>query len=75
MSTKQNPPAWCSDAVATARGWTHPKTGEILISRRGLVVSEVAVEAPVDIVAEVEAPVEIVAEVKQESHGKAKSKK
>lgn len=38
MSTKQNPPSWCSDAVATSKGWCHPKTGEILISKAGLVV-------------------------------------
>ena len=25
------PPAWCSDAVPTTRGWVHPKTGELLV--------------------------------------------
>ena len=24
------PPSWCADAVPTTRGWTHPKTGELL---------------------------------------------
>lgn len=24
------PPSWCSDAVPTDRGWTHPRTGELL---------------------------------------------
>jgi len=24
------PPSWCSDAVPTDRGWTNPKTGELL---------------------------------------------
>ena len=25
------PPAWCSDAVPTTRGWEHPQTGELLV--------------------------------------------
>jgi len=28
------PPAWCSDAIPTAKGWIHPKTGETLVSGR-----------------------------------------
>ena len=36
----QEPPKWAPNAIPTARGWTHPKTGEILIARRGLKVEE-----------------------------------
>ena len=25
------PPAWCSDAVPTTRGWEHPQTGELIV--------------------------------------------
>ncbi len=31
--SKISPPAWCSDAVPTGRGWAHPRTGELLVSR------------------------------------------
>jgi hypothetical protein len=24
------PPSWCADAIPTDRGWTHPRTGELL---------------------------------------------
>ena len=24
------PPSWCADAIPTARGWAHPRTGELL---------------------------------------------
>lgn len=34
----RNPPRWCPDAIATNRGWKHPKTGELLVSVKGLVV-------------------------------------
>lgn len=27
-------PSWKPDAILTSRGWTHPKTGEVLISRK-----------------------------------------
>lgn len=27
-------PNWQKDAIPTTRGWTHPKTGELLVSRR-----------------------------------------
>lgn len=30
------PPSWAPYAIATDQGWTHPKTGEILVSYRGL---------------------------------------
>jgi hypothetical protein len=30
------PPNYCKDAVATNRGWEHPKTGELLVSVKGL---------------------------------------
>lgn len=28
------PPAWAKDAKPTTRGWIHPRTGELLISRK-----------------------------------------
>lgn len=32
----KNPPKWCPNAIATSRGWVHPKTGELLVSIKGL---------------------------------------
>ena len=29
-------PAWAPDAVASPQGWRHPKTGELLVSYKGL---------------------------------------
>lgn len=31
-----NPPKWFSNALATDKGWVNPKTGELLISVKGL---------------------------------------
>lgn len=31
---KINPPNWQKDAVMTVRGWVHPKTKELLVSRK-----------------------------------------
>ena len=41
MSQKPNdlrktPPHWCKNAVPSARGWCDPKTGELLISVKGI---------------------------------------
>ena len=33
---EQQPPKWCSNAVPTIYGWADPKTGELLVSKRGL---------------------------------------
>lgn len=33
---KNQAPKWAPDAVPTVRGWADPKTGEILVSQRGL---------------------------------------
>jgi hypothetical protein len=63
---KNEAPSWQPDAVATASGWAHPKTGEILVSQRGLLDgTEPAKEAdkPGDTGAVVEAVVEEVQEV------------
>lgn len=38
---KQMPPRWAKDAVASPQGWRHPRTNELLVARRGLVVDEV----------------------------------
>lgn len=42
MSTSKNErPNWLpKEAVATNRGWVHSRTGEVLISRAGLIVDE-----------------------------------
>ena len=29
-----NPPSWKKDAVPTAKGWRHPKTGELLLPKK-----------------------------------------
>lgn len=31
-----SPPNWAPNAIPTDRGWTHPNTGELLVSYRGL---------------------------------------
>jgi hypothetical protein len=36
----QNPPYWCSHAVATARGWEDPVTGEVFVCDRSLDLSK-----------------------------------
>lgn len=33
---KASAPSWAKNAVPTVRGWADPKTGEILVSQRGL---------------------------------------
>lgn len=33
---RKNPPHWCKDAIPSARGWCDPKTGELLISVKGI---------------------------------------
>jgi len=56
-------PLWAPDAIATAQGWKHPVTGELLVS---IVIDADILSgtpAPV-IVAPIPAPVEPVAEVK-----------
>lgn len=30
------PPKWCKNAVPSDRGWVNPKTGELLVGRKGL---------------------------------------
>lgn len=36
-----SPPAWKKDAICTERGWRHPRTNELLVSR-GFTAEEVA---------------------------------
>jgi len=43
---KQMPPRWAKDAVASPQGWRHPRTKELLVARRGLVVDEVVEKKP-----------------------------
>ena len=57
MNSRSNPPSWCPEAVATSRGWCHPKTGELLVAIRGLEIKAAKVEAPVVEEKPVEAPV------------------
>lgn len=51
------PPKWAPYAIATERGWVHPKTGELLISLKGL-KSRIEKEQPATIVLEIETPEE-----------------
>ena len=65
MVTMPSPPAWKKDAICTERGWRHPRTNELLVSR-GFTEEEVALynnklDAPAEPVVEaplVEVPVE-----------------
>ena len=41
----KTPPRWAPDAVATARGWEDPKTGELLVSVKGLEIAEAKKES------------------------------
>lgn len=43
---KNQPPAWAPNAKPTAKGWADPKTGEILVSQRGLLTEVNPVPAP-----------------------------
>lgn len=54
------PPKWAPYAVATEQGWVHPKTGEILISLRGLKSRIEAAQPPV--VLKIESPEECAVE-------------
>jgi hypothetical protein len=63
---QQQAPKWCENAIATIRGWEHPVTGELLVSKRGLLTE--VIEAPVEVLTEVveaivDAPVEVLTEV------------
>ena len=40
MVTMPSPPAWKKDAICTERGWRHPRTNELLVSR-GFTAEEV----------------------------------
>lgn len=50
------PPKWAPNAVATEQGWVDPKTGELLISLRGL-KSKIEKEKP-SIILEIESSME-----------------
>jgi len=41
---KQTPPNWQKDAVPTVKGWVHPKSGELLVSTKGLLDDKIEVE-------------------------------
>lgn len=34
--SNQSPPKWAPNAVPTEYGWVNPKTGELLVSKKGL---------------------------------------
>lgn len=36
MYQSLSPPRWAPGAIATERGWTDPRTGEILVARKDL---------------------------------------
>ncbi len=42
--SKQIAPFWCSNAVATSRGWEDPITGELLVSDNSLVLDKPVVK-------------------------------
>lgn len=33
----QSPPNWAPNAIPTVQGWADPKTGELLVSKKGLI--------------------------------------
>lgn len=35
------PPKYCKDAIASTKGWSHPKTGELLVSNKSLDLVEI----------------------------------
>lgn len=47
------PPKWAPYAIATEQGWVHPKTGELLVSLKGL-KSRIEKEQPATVVLEIE---------------------
>lgn len=53
------PPRYCPDAIPTPRGWVHPRTGELLVSMKGLNVAALQ-NKPVSVA-------ELIAEVKAEA--------
>ena len=36
LDRNKTAPTWAPDAVASPQGWRHPKTGELLVSYKGL---------------------------------------
>jgi hypothetical protein len=42
--SKQTAPFWCSNAVATSRGWEDPITGELFVSDNSLVLDKPVVK-------------------------------
>ena len=65
MVTMPSPPAWKKDAICTERGWRHPRTNELLVSR-GFTAEEVEMynnksAEPIDMTIP-EPPVEVVVE-------------
>lgn len=58
---RKTPPQWCKNAVPSSRGWCDPKTGELLISVKGIEfevvapITEVKIEAE-DVKVEIETP-------------------
>lgn len=55
------PPSFQKDAIPTTRGWTHPRTGELLISRpisQGQINEYLGIAEEPQVAPVVEAPVE-----------------
>ena len=81
MVTMPSPPAWKKDAVCTERGWRHPRTNELLVSR-GFTAEEVEMynnksaepidmtipEPPVEVVVEHNNSQEMLVEVPEPAH-------
>lgn len=67
MTNRNTPPSWAPNAVATSSGWVDPKTKELLVAKKGLLlneVTEVKLESTQQILGEVVIPevTDIVAE-------------
>ena len=81
MVTMPSPPAWKKDAICTERGWRHPRTNELLVSR-GFTTEEVEMynnksaepidmtipEPPVEVVVEHNNSQEMLVEVPEPAH-------
>lgn len=76
MSIKPNdlrktPPHWCKDAIPSVRGWCDPKTGELLISVKGIqfdVLKPVTEKAVDKVVVDVENALQAVLSDEQEDN-------
>jgi len=69
------PPNWCKNAIATNRGWVDPKTGEVLVSVKGLKVESIKEESKPMLVEPVIEKIESKTEILTEDKPKRKRRK